>query len=103
MKQGLLIFYLFSFLTTTAQLTPKTKNVFIITIDGIRWQEIFKGADADIINNSLYTSNIDLAKLMYSDSSSLLSRKKLLPFFWNIIQQKGQLYGNRLYNNKVNV
>ena len=40
---------------------------------------------------------------MYLDSSALQSRKKLLPFFWNVIQQKGQLYGNRLYGNKVNV
>jgi hypothetical protein len=103
MKHGLVIFYLFSFLSNTAQLTAKTKNLFIVTIDGIRWQEIFKGADAHIINDHHYTSDIDLAKLMYSDSSPLLSRKKLLPFFWNVIQQKGQLYGNRLYNNKVNV
>jgi hypothetical protein len=103
MKHSLIVIYLFSFLATTAQLSSKTKNIFIVTIDGIRWQEIFKGADADIINNHRYTSDVDLAKLMYLDSSSLLSRKKLLPFFWNVIQQKGQLYGNRLYKNKVNV
>ncbi|MGZ8541302.1 MAG: hypothetical protein ACXWV6_11675, partial [Chitinophagaceae bacterium] len=26
-------------------------NLFIITIDGFRWQEIFTGADASLINN----------------------------------------------------
>ena len=103
MKHSLIVFCLFSFLATNAQLTSKTKNFFIVTIDGIRWQEIFKGADADIINNHRYTSDIDLAKLMYMDSSSFQSRKKLLPFFWNVIQQKGRLYGNRSFNNKVNV
>ena len=103
MKHSLIVFSFFSFFTTTAQLTSKTKNIFIVTIDGIRWQEIFKGADIDIINNRRYTSNVDLAKLMYLDSSALQSRKKLLPFFWNVVQQKGQLYGNRLYGNKVNI
>ena len=103
MKYSLLLFFSISFFICTAQLSSKTKNVFLITIDGIRWQEVFKGADPAIINNSHYTSNVELAKLMYADSSLEQSRKKLLPFFWNVIQQQGQLYGNRLYNNKVNV
>ncbi len=103
MKHSLLLFFTISFFTAAAQLSSKTKNVFIVTIDGIRWQEIFKGADPVILNNSRYTSNVDLAKLMYLDSSFDKSRKKLLPFFWNVIQHQGQLYGNRLYKNKVNV
>ena len=103
MKLSLLFFFLVSFLTSTAQLPSKTKNVFIVTIDGIRWQEVFIGADSVIINNNRFTSDGDLAKLMYLDSSADLSRKKLLPFFWNVIQRQGRLYGNRLYNNKVNV
>ena len=24
---------------------PKTKNIVIITLDGLRWQEVFEGAD----------------------------------------------------------
>jgi hypothetical protein len=103
MRHWIIVILLFSFLTSTAQLSPKTKNVFIVTIDGIRWQEIFNGADPSIINNRRYTSDVDLAKLMYFDSSVEKNRKKLLPFFWNVVQQKGQLYGNRIYKNKVNV
>ena len=103
MKHTLMLFFLVSFFTVTAQRSSKTQNVFVVTIDGIRWQEIFNGADSVIINNSRYTSDIDLAKLMYLDPSSDQSRKKLLPFFWNVIQFRGQLYGNRLYKNKVNV
>ena len=103
MKHSLILFFTVSFFACNAQLSSKTKNVFIVTIDGIRWQEVFRGADPVIINNSRYTSDVNLAKLMYLDSSSDQSRKKLLPFFWNVIQHQGQLYGNRLYKNKVNV
>ena len=103
MKHSLILFFSVSFFAATTQLLSRTKNVFIVTIDGIRWQEVFKGADPVILNNSRYTSNVDLAKLMYLDSSFDQSRKKLLPFFWNVIQHQGQLYGNRLYKNKVNV
>ncbi len=103
MKQILLFFFFYSFFTVTAQLSSKTSNIFIITIDGIRWQEVFNGADPAILNNNHYTSNVDLAKLMYLDSSVDQGRKKLLPFFWNVIERQGQLYGNRLYKNKFNV
>src|SRR5664279_3909869 len=103
MKHTLVVFCVLLFLSGISQSSSKTKNVFIVTIDGIRCQEIFKGADPGIINNACYTADVDLAKLMYSDSSIEQNRKKLLPFFWNVIQQRGQLYGNRLYKNKVNV
>ena len=103
MKVYLILFLTFSYFKNSAQVPSKTKNVFIVMIDGIRWQEIFKGADPAIINDPRYNSDVNLAKLMYLDSSVDLSRKKLLPFFWNVIQHEGQLYGNRLYKNKVNV
>lgn len=64
MKHYLLLFLTISFFNTNAQLSSKTKNVFIVTIDGIRWQEIFKGADPEIINNPRYTTDVNLAKLM---------------------------------------
>jgi hypothetical protein len=94
---------LFTFFSTSAQSLTCIQNIFIVTIDGVRWQEIFEGADPSIIDNSRYTSDIDLSKLLYLDSSGTLSRKKLLPFFWNVLEKNGQLYGNRLFKNKVNV
>jgi hypothetical protein len=86
-----------------AQPTSKTKNVFIITTDGFRWQEVFTGADSLLINNKKYTADTSLANEMYWDATIELRRKKLMPFFWNVIAKKGQLYGNRLLNNKVNM
>lgn len=82
---------------------PKTKNVFIITTDGFRWQEIFNGADSTLINDPIYVSDTSLIKQLYWDDSPLERRKKLMPFFWNVIVRQGQLYGNRSFNNKVNV
>jgi hypothetical protein len=81
----------------------QTRNVFIITTDGFRWQEVFTGADAMLINSAKYTSDTALTKDMYWDDSPELRRKKLMPFFWNVIAKKGQLYGNRNLDNKVNV
>jgi len=79
------------------------ENLFIITTDGFRWQEVFTGADSLLINNEKYTTDTALTKMMYWDSNIEIRRKKLMPFFWNVLSKKGQLFGNRIYDNKVNV
>lgn len=86
-----------------AQELPAAKNIFIITTDGFRWQEVFAGADSALINNTQYTADTALTREMYWDVTPELRRKKLMPFLWNVIARKGQLYGNRLLNNKVNM
>ncbi len=99
-----LLILLFGFsLVLTAQPAIKTKNVFIIATDGFRWQEVFTGADPVLINSSKYTADTSLTKDMYWDDVPELRRKMLMPFFWNVIAKKGQLYGNRLLGNKVNM
>ena len=101
MKKILFALLLFSTLTCFSQ---KTENVIIVTTDGFRWQEVFGGMDKDIANNK---------RFHHGDSSYIFStywadnaedrRKKLMPFFWSTLADKGRLYGNRTYGNLVNV
>ena len=81
---------------------PPVKNLFIITIDGFRWQEIFTGADSSLINDEQYTPDTSTMKMMYWAPTPQERRKKLMPFFWNVLVNKGQVYGNRSFRNKVN-
>jgi hypothetical protein len=78
------------------------KNLFIITIDGFRWQEVFTGADSALINNEEFTPDTATMRMLYWASTADERRKRLMPFFWNVLATKGQVYGNRLLNNKVN-
>ena len=82
-------------------LNPQNK-IFIITLDGLRWEEVFRGADADFINDS-DLADTTLSKAMYWSASLEERRKKLMPFFWSVIARQGQLFGNRQFKNKVNV
>src|SRR5271170_1775099 len=77
----------------------KTKKLFIITIDGFRWQEIFTGADPLLIGNTEYVRDTLLTRRQYWDSSARERRKKLLPFFWSTVAEEGRIYGNRLLGN----
>jgi hypothetical protein len=78
-------------------------NVFIITIDGLRWQELFNGANKSIINEGKYVSDTSIVNEMYWDEDATERRKKLMPFLWNVVAKKGQIYGNRNYGNMMNV
>ena len=95
-----------SFLCTVncfAQQPQKTRNIFVITTDGFRWQEIFQGADSALLSNPAFVLDTTLSKQMFWDSSIALRRQKLMPFLWNVLSKQGQLYGNRSLDNKVNV
>lgn len=79
-----------------------SQKVFLITLDGLRWQELFTGADSLLINSN-FTKNKEFSKENFWDSLAENRRKKLLPFFWSTIKKEGQIYGNRNFKNKVNL
>jgi len=87
---------------TAGTLNPENK-LFIITLDGFRWEEVFGGADSALLRDTEVTKDTAIAKALFWDSDPRERRRKLLPFFWNVLAQQGQLYGNRAYQNKVNV
>jgi hypothetical protein len=88
---------------TIAKSQQPAPNIFIITLDGFRWQEIFNGADPGLLSNPQYAKDTSLLQQMYGGATTTIRRQKLLPFFWNVIANQGQLYGNRLLGNKVDV
>lgn len=103
MKNLLASILSFLFLNVFSQKSSEKQNIIVITIDGFRWQEVFDGADSAFINNPDLVKDTKLINQQYWDKNKDLRRKKLLPFFWSVIAQQGQLYGNRDLNNKVNV
>ncbi len=104
MKLNVFIFgllFLLSFAQGYSQ-KNKTENLVIVTLDGMRWQEVFEGIDSAIIVNKKFTNDsASLVKSFWSETPNE-RRKKLFPFLWNTVEDNGQLYGNRNYGNLVN-
>jgi hypothetical protein len=84
------------------RLNPDNK-LFIITLDGYRWQELFEGADSALLGDAKINTDTSIGKALYWDATAEGRRRKLMPFFWNVIARQGELYGNRRYGNNVNV
>src|SRR6185436_7837766 len=100
MRKTFFIFFLIAF--TAARAQQQTQNIIIITTDGFRWQEVFKGMDSAIANNSKYHQNdSEYIFKNYWHNDEKERRKMLLPFLWNVVSEKGQLFGNRIAGSKV--
>ena len=56
----------------------KTKNVVVILIDGYRWQELYKGADFELLNSKKYNGNDSLARFKKYCSENVEERRKKL-------------------------
>jgi hypothetical protein len=83
--------------------TATVHNLFIITLDGFRWQELFGGMDITLASNEKFTPGSSLLHALYGAPTPDERRKKLMPFFWNVMATNGQVYGNRDFDNKVDV
>ncbi|MGX7666197.1 sulfatase-like hydrolase/transferase [Flavobacterium pedocola] len=96
------IFLLLLF-TTTVFSQQKIENMIIVTIDGLRWQEVFYGMDARIASKKKYNPSKSKAAFNdYRGHNYKQRRKKLMPFLWTVVEEQGQLYGNRKHGSKVN-
>src|SRR6185436_10188105 len=74
----------------------KTKNVFLITTDGLRWQEMFTGAEEALLtkSNGSVSSEAGIKQQFWRETPQE-RRKTLLPFIWSEVATKGQIYGNK--------
>ncbi len=79
----------------------QTENIVVVTLDGMRWQEVFGGADSILLRNKNYTKDSAGTSKKFWNADLNERRKKLFPFLWNVIGSNGQLHGNRNYESKV--
>jgi hypothetical protein len=82
----------------------KTENVFLIMTDGLRWQEVFTGAEADLMNRANGgVANTNALRTKFWRETPESRREALLPFLWNRIGAQGQLFGNQNKGSVVKV
>ena len=88
---------LLALVAVTAHAAPKTRNVVLIVSDGLRWQEIFTGADPLLLNEKnggIWDNEADLRRDFWRDDPKE-RRKLLFPFLWSTVATQGQIFGNR--------
>jgi len=79
------------------------QKVFLITLDGLRWQELFSGADSLLVRNEKYVKHPEALYEWTWGATPQERRLALMPFVWQKVVKMGQIYGNRNLGNQVNL
>jgi hypothetical protein len=82
---------------------PEHPKVVLITLDGYRWQELFNGADPQLIANQVYVEDTIGLKERFWRTTAKERRAVLMPFIWDNVIKMGQIHGNRSKGNKVDL
>ncbi len=78
-------------------------NLVLVTMDGVRWQEVFGGVDVDLIEDERYSRDPELLKKTYWREQRTERRKQLFPFLWSVIAAQGVLVGDRVQESHMEV
>ncbi|RYY54876.1 MAG: phosphoglyceromutase [Chitinophagaceae bacterium] len=82
---------------------PKlSENIVVITMDGLRWQEVFGGADSLLSFDTAAAYSTGYIGEKFWAPGADARREKLMPFFWSTLRKQGVLLGNRNYGNNFN-
>lgn len=95
---------LFSVVGLVAADERQTENIILITADGLRWQEVFRGIDPAFMKaeEAGMKAAGELRTKLWAESIEE-RRRLLLPFFWTEIAKRGVLLGNRDQGSSVRV
>lgn len=91
---GLFALFLVSALAGAQEPSTRTRNVVLIVTDGLRWQEVFSGAERALIGPAGGVGDTTTLLREFWRESAEERRTALLPFFWNTIAKEGQILGN---------
>ena len=75
------------------QAQPPAPNVVVITLDGLRWQEFFTGADAEYFKKER-NGEPGAAEKRFWRPTPAERRATLMPFVWSTVATKGQIFGD---------
>ena len=102
MKKILLIVLLIISFNIVSNAQLKNRKIIVITTDGFRWQEIFKGLDVEILKNKFYQNGDSVNTVKnFGSISAEESRKKIMPFLWSVVATNGQIHGKREHESLV--
>lgn len=76
--------------------SPGAGNVVLVVLDGVRWQEVFRGGDCALMDRAdggVEDTAALRRRFCRSDRDS--ARAALLPFLWGTMAREGALFGDR--------
>ncbi|HVX89910.1 MAG TPA: hypothetical protein VG940_13330 [Gemmatimonadales bacterium] len=72
-------------------------NAILVVLDGVRWQEVFRGADCSFIEDTAKGRIADTAafRRRFCRPTADSAREALMPWLWGTLARRGALFGDR--------
>ncbi len=81
-----------------------TKHVILVVTDGLRWQEVFTGADSSILFGApRFAGDTAEIRAEFWRPSAEERRRTLMPFLWGTVATQGEIFGNKLRGSSAQV
>lgn len=71
------------------------ENAVLITLDGLRWQELFRGLDEDLATHEAYSEQSALIRRRFEGMNSADSAAAIFPFIYSSVFAGGSYVGDR--------
>jgi predicted metal-binding membrane protein len=91
-----------AFFTAAPAAREPSRNIVIVTIDGLRWQEVFTGANAEYFKKDS-EGNPPRVQQRYMAATPEERRALLMPFLWNVMAKNGQVFGDPSRHSRAHV
>ena len=92
-------------LTSAADAQGRTRNVVLVTLDGVRTEEMFGGLDVDVLRSTIGEARESTetdAYRKYGAATAEERRALLMPFFWGqLMKTQGSIAGNQALGSRV--
>ena len=62
-------------------------NLLLVSIDGLRWQEVFRGYQDDVLNLDEFKAHKSRLEKQFSGENVQQKRQKLMPFLWQVVSK----------------
>ncbi|MEJ6476242.1 alkaline phosphatase family protein [Pseudoalteromonas piscicida] len=98
-----IIFILLFSCSLFSQAQQSAPNLILVTIDGVRWQEVFYGLDDELLADHTSTSKPQALSALFKGQNVEESRELLMPFLWQKIAAEGVILGDRKQNSNMRV
>ncbi len=76
-----------------APASARSKYVILVMTDGFRWQELFNGADPELVRTARGKDSLALRTAFGRDTPEA-RRAALMPFLWGTVAAHGQILGD---------
>ena len=73
------------------------RNVLVVTLDGMRWQEVFNGMSAELLTQKeggVSDAARKSTEGRFGAPAPELRREKLMPYLWTVVAKTGQVFGD---------